>query len=76
METQQAISAARLQAKVGTTREILIEEVNGDGAVGRSAADAPEIDGLVHLPGAIDLQAGDFVEAEISGADEYDLWVE
>jgi ribosomal protein S12 methylthiotransferase len=76
MQTQQVISAAKLQGKVGTTQEILIDEVNDDGAIGRSTADAPEIDGLVHLPGVTDLQAGDFVEAEITGADEYDLWVE
>lgn len=76
METQQVISAAKLQAKVGTTQEILIDEVTPEGALGRSTADAPEIDGLVHLPGITDLQPGEFVEAEITGADEYDLFVE
>jgi len=76
MEVQQLISAAKLQGKVGTTQEILIDEVNDEGAIGRSTADAPEIDGQVHLPGATDLQPGDFVEAEITGADEYDLWVD
>ena len=49
--------------------------VSDDGAVGRSTADAPEIDGLVHLPGATHLQAGDFIEAQITGADEYYLFV-
>ena len=76
MQAQQVISAAKLQAKVGSTQEILIDTVDDDGAIGRSTADAPEIDGQVHLPGATGLQAGDFVEAEITGADEYDLWVE
>ena len=76
MATQQAISAAKLQAKVGTTQEILIDEVTADGALGRSTADAPEIDGLVHLPGITNLQPGDLVEAEISAAQEYDLFVE
>jgi ribosomal protein S12 methylthiotransferase len=76
MQTQQVISAAKLQAKVGTTQEILIDTVDAEGAIGRSTADAPEIDGLVHLPGFTDLQAGDLVEAEITAADEYDLWVE
>jgi ribosomal protein S12 methylthiotransferase len=75
MEKAQAISTAKLKAKVGTTREILIDEVHSQGAVGRTHADAPEIDGLVHLQGITDLQPGDFVEAEISGADEYDLFV-
>ena len=76
MEVQQVISAAKLQAKVGTTQEILIDGVDAEGAIGRSTADAPEIDGRVHLPGITDLAPGDFVEAEITGADEYDLFVE
>jgi ribosomal protein S12 methylthiotransferase len=76
MEAQQAISTAKLQAKVGSTQEILIDEIHAEGAIGRSMADAPEIDGQVHILGVTDLQAGDFVEAEITGADEYDLFVE
>jgi len=76
MEVQQAISIEKLQAKVGSTQEILIDEVSNEGAIGRSTADAPEIDGRVHLVGITDLQPGDFVEAEITGADEYDLYVE
>lgn len=76
METQQAISTAKLQAKIGSTQEILIDDVTPEGAIGRSMADAPEIDGQVHIVGATDLQPGDFVEADITGADEYDLYVE
>ncbi len=75
MATQQAISAQKLQDKIGSTQEILIDSVDAEGAIGRTHADAPEIDGLVHLPGITDLAPGDFVEAEISGADEYDLFV-
>ena len=75
MALQQDISAAKLQRKIGQTVEILIDEVSEEGALGRSAADAPEIDGLVHLPGIEGLKPGDLVEAEISGADDYDLWV-
>jgi ribosomal protein S12 methylthiotransferase len=74
MEVQQRISAEKLQAKVGKTLEILIDEVDKHGAVGRSSADAPEIDGKVYLEGAVELNPGDFVEAEITAADEYDLW--
>jgi len=74
MALQQQISAAKLQAKLGRTIEILIDEVDADGAIGRSTADAPEIDGKVFLDGATDLNPGDFVEAEVTGADEYDLW--
>jgi ribosomal protein S12 methylthiotransferase len=74
METQQRISSAKLQAKIGKTIEILIDEVDDEGAVGRSTADAPEIDGRVYLEGVVDVQPGDFVEAVVEAADEYDLW--
>ncbi len=74
MALQQQISADKLQAKVGKTIEILIDEVDAEGAVGRSSADAPEIDGKVYLDGATDLVPGDMVEAEVTAADEYDLW--
>lgn len=75
MALQQDISTARLQAKIGKTIEVLVDEVDASGAVGRSSADAPEIDGRVFLPGASHLQPGDFVEGEVSAADEYDLWI-
>jgi ribosomal protein S12 methylthiotransferase len=74
MELQQGISAAKLQAKIGKTIEILIDEVDEEGAIGRSSADAPEIDGKVYLNGTQGLSPGDFVEAEVTGADDYDLW--
>ncbi|MBM69311.1 MAG: 30S ribosomal protein S12 methylthiotransferase RimO [Haliea sp.] len=74
MALQQEISAAKLQAKVGRRIEILIDEVDDQGAIGRSSADAPEIDGKVYLDGVTDLQPGDFVEAEVTAADDYDLW--
>ncbi|MAL96402.1 MAG: 30S ribosomal protein S12 methylthiotransferase RimO [Haliea sp.] len=74
MALQQQISADKLQAKIGQRIEILIDEVDEEGAIGRSTADAPEIDGKVYLDGVTDLQPGDFVEAEVTGADEYDLW--
>jgi ribosomal protein S12 methylthiotransferase len=75
MALQQSISANKLKQKVGSLQTVLIDEVNQDGALGRTAADAPEIDGVVHLPGHTDLRPGDWVEAEISAADDYDLWV-
>jgi ribosomal protein S12 methylthiotransferase len=74
MALQQQISADRLQAKIGRTIEILIDSVDEQGAIGRSSADAPEIDGKVYLDGITDLNPGDFVEAEVTGADDYDLW--
>jgi len=76
MAKQQDISRARLQQKVGREIEVLVDEVDGEGAVGRSAADAPEIDGRVHMPGATDLVPGDWVRGVVSHADEYDLWID
>lgn len=74
METQQKISTARLQRRVGMIMQVLIDEVDEDGAIGRSYADAPEIDGVVYLNGDTDVQPGDFVDVLIEHADEYDLW--
>jgi ribosomal protein S12 methylthiotransferase len=76
MLRQQAISEARLQAKVGREIEVLIDTVDAEGAIGRSSADAPEIDGRVHIPGATDLTPGDWVSCTVSRADEYDLWID
>ena len=75
MALQQSISASKLQRKVGTTRQILIDTGSDEGSTGRTQADAPEIDGVVHLPGVTEFQPGELVEAEITAADEYDLWV-
>ncbi len=74
MQVQQAISKARLQLRIGQITPILIDEVDAEDIVGRSYAEAPEIDGLVYLKGAGDYQPGDIVEAKIEAADEYDLW--
>ena len=76
MLRQQAISARRLQAKVGREIEVLIDTVDEDGAIGRSSADAPQIDGLVHMPGATEFTPGDWVRGTVSRADEYDLWID
>jgi ribosomal protein S12 methylthiotransferase len=69
-----AISAAKLQAKIGRTLDVIIDAVDGDGATGRSKADAPEIDGEVHLRDAGHLAAGDIVRVAIEDADEHDLF--
>ena len=76
METQQVISAQKLQARIGSEMEILIDEVDENGAIGRSYADAPEIDGKVYLDGFTDTYAGDALIVNIIGADNYDLWAE
>lgn len=74
MEKQAAISAARLRARVGRRIDVLVDEVNDGRAVARSAADAPEIDGAVHIENAAALKVGDFAKVEITGADVYDLF--
>lgn len=74
MEVQQAISAARLQEKIGRQLAVLIDEVDSEGAIGRSYADAPEIDGMVYLNGEFQVKPGDVVNVAIEHADEYDLW--
>jgi ribosomal protein S12 methylthiotransferase len=73
---QQAISSARLQARVGRAIDVLVDEAGPDGAVGRSSADAPEIDGRVFLDGVSNLQPGDLVRAVVTRSDAYDLWAE
>lgn len=74
MEHQAQISAARLQQRIGQTGAVLVDEVVAEGAVGRSTADAPEIDGQVFIDGATHLQVGDIVQVEFEAADEHDLW--
>lgn len=74
MERTAAISAAKLQARIGRTLEVIIDEVGEDGATGRSQADAPEIDGQVFLRDAGHLHQGDIVRVEIEDADEHDLF--
>lgn len=76
MAKQQLISRERLAAKVGRIMPILIDEVVEEGAVGRSPADAPDIDGQVFIDGATHLQVGDRVQARIIDSDDYDLWAE
>ena len=75
MQHQQAISAARLQAKIGAEIEVIVDEVDEEGAVARSWADAPEIDGNVFIADP-SLQVGQILRVRIIDADEYDLWAE
>lgn len=74
MQLQQEISADKLQNKIGKTVKILIDNIGKDEIIGRSMADAPEIDGIVHIKSSNKLKAGDFIQAKINDADEYDLW--
>jgi ribosomal protein S12 methylthiotransferase len=74
MAVQQQISSSRLQAKVGQKIDIIIDEVDDEQAIGRSMADAPDIDGLVYLSQPEGLSVGDIVTARITHADDYDLF--
>jgi ribosomal protein S12 methylthiotransferase len=79
MAAQQTISARRLQRRVGTEIQVIVDEIEGTQALGRSMADAPEIDGRVYLPagkGPKKLKPGDVIGARVTQADEYDLWAE
>jgi ribosomal protein S12 methylthiotransferase len=75
MEVSARISAGKLAARIGNIEEVIVDEADPrqDVAWGRSRRDAPEIDGRVRLLGGGELQPGDLVEVEITGADEYDL---
>ena len=73
MATQEKISARRLQKKVGKTMTVLVDSVSADGAIARSAADAPEIDGVVHVAPHASLKQGEFAEVRITAADTHDL---
>ena len=75
METAQRISAAKMEARVGSTMQVLVDEVDDQGAVARSYLDAPEIDGNVFIDEGFEaLSPGDLIEVEIDEAAEYDLW--
>jgi ribosomal protein S12 methylthiotransferase len=73
MEVQAQISAAKLQRKIGRMLTVLVDEAGEGGAVARSSADAPEIDGLVHIADGQGLKPGQFVQVAVEGADEHDL---
>jgi ribosomal protein S12 methylthiotransferase len=74
MELQAQISDKRSRGMIGRTLDVIIDEVDDEGAVGRSKADAPEIDGTVFIDNGQQLKPGDIVRARITDADEYDLW--
>ncbi len=74
MAVQADISAERLSEKVGNRITVLADEVDEEGVIARGPGDAPEIDGLVYLPPGAASAPGDFVEVEITHADEHDLW--
>jgi ribosomal protein S12 methylthiotransferase len=74
MQLQAEISAERLKLKIGKTMKVLIDEVDEEGAIARSSADAPDIDGVVYINDGQDLEVGQFVNVLITDSDEHDLW--
>lgn len=76
MLLQQEISEQRLKRKIGRTITVLVDEVDEEGAVARSSADAPEIDGLVYIEDGQKLKVGDVVTVTITDSDAHDLWAE
>ena len=76
MAAQQEISRALLAEKIGAAIDVLVDEVDEEGAIGRSRWDAPEIDGNVFLNGDSAARPGDIVKARVLHADEHDLWAE
>jgi ribosomal protein S12 methylthiotransferase len=76
MEVQAGIADAHAQAQIGKVIDVVIDEIDADGATGRSKADAPEIDGAVFLSGGDGLKPGDRVKAHVTEADQCDLWAD
>ena len=76
MQLQESISARRLKDKVGRTLRVLVDEAMPGKAIARSSADAPEIDGVVHIDKAGDLKPGDFVEVKVTASDAHDLYAQ
>ena len=76
MEIQEDISADLLAAKIGREIEVLVDAVDDEGTIARSAADAPEIDGLVFINDFFDTEPGDFLRVRVVDADEHDLYAE
>jgi ribosomal protein S12 methylthiotransferase len=76
MLLQEEISEQRLKRKIGKTMKVLVDKVNEEGAIARSSADAPEIDGVVYIENGQQLKSGDFVEVKIIDSDTHDLWAE
>jgi ribosomal protein S12 methylthiotransferase len=76
MEKQQQISTNKLKQRIGSKMQVLVDEVDEEGAIARTFADAPEIDGMVYLNGETDVNPGDLLDVTITHSDEYDLWAE
>ncbi len=76
MLKQQEISTRALAKRVGRTTRVIVDEVDEEGAIGRTEWDAPQVDGITFLNGETDLKPGDVVPVRIAHSDEYDFWAE
>jgi ribosomal protein S12 methylthiotransferase len=74
MMVQERISTKRLARKIGNTITVIVDRVDEQGAIARSSADAPEIDGLVYLEGSGKLQPGQILKVTVTDSDAHDLW--
>ena len=76
MQLQQEISAERLKQKIGQTLDVIVDEIDNEGIIGRTKADAPEVDGLVYIENlsGVPVKVGEFIKVTITHSDEYDLW--
>lgn len=76
MHLQQEISAERLKQKIGQTLDVIVDEIDDEGIIGRTKADAPEVDGLVYIENlsGTPVKVGEFIKVTITHSDEYDLW--
>ena len=76
MQLQQEISAKRLKQKIGQTLDVIVDEIDDEGIIGRTKADAPEVDGLVYIENlsGTPVKVGEFIKVTITHSDEYDLW--
>lgn len=76
MEFQEDISTRRLEAKIGRTIEVLVDEVDEEGAIARSKGDAPEIDGLVYVTDGQELEVGEVIRVTVTDCDVHDLYAQ
>ena len=76
MQLQQEISAERLKQKIGQTLDVIVDEIDDECIIGRTKADAPEVDGLVYIENlsGTPVKVGEFIKVTITHSDEYDLW--
>ncbi|HET7159579.1 MAG TPA: radical SAM protein, partial [Burkholderiales bacterium] len=74
MATQERISAARLERKIGQTLKVIVDEIGDHGAQARSSGDAPEIDGVVHVTRTRRLKVGEFAQVQVERSDAHDLY--